>query len=186
MKKLLATVAALLLLCGCGGESDGMDRCMDLRGRLLGSESISFDAKITADYGDTVHTFAMSCSGSSQGDLRFEVTEPESISGIIGEIASGKGKLTFDGAALQFPLLADGQVTPVSGPWIFLKTLLGGYITSCGQEGEYLRCTVHDDYEEDALRLDIWLDGEDVPVRGEIFWEGRRILAVDVTNFRIS
>ena len=186
MKKLLALAVAALLLCGCGGKSDGMDRCMDLRGKLLGSESISFDAEITADYGDTVHTFAMSCRGDSGGNLRFQVTEPASISGITGEFSSGKGKLIFDGTALEFPLLADGQVSPVSGPWIFLKTLLGGYFTSCGEEGEYLRCTINDDYEDDALQLDIWLSGENLPVRGEICWDGCRIVTMDVANFRIS
>lgn len=176
---------ALLLLCGCGGKSDGMDRCLDLRSQLLGMECCSFDVRITADYSDAVHTFSMSCQGDSRGNLNFTVTEPESISGITGEFTAGEGKLTFDDIALQFPLLTDEQITPVSGPWIFLNTLLGGYITSCGEEGEFLRCTINDDYEDDALQLDIWLSEENVPIRAEIAWDGRRIVTMEIANFTV-
>jgi hypothetical protein len=67
--------------------------------------------------------------------------------------------------ALTFPPLADGQVAPVSGPWILLKTLLGGYLTACGMEDDLLRLTIYDSYEEDALQMEIWLNGENLPVQ---------------------
>jgi hypothetical protein len=38
-------------------------------------------------------------------------------------------------------------------------------------------------YQDDALHLDIWLDENDSPQRGEILWQGRGILSVSVTNF---
>ena len=186
MKKVGLWLAVLVLLTGCTGEPKELDRAVALRGELLGAESICFQARITADYGDELHRFAMDCQGDSRGNLRFQVSEPESISGITGEFTSGEGKLTFDSAALAFPLLADGQITPVSGPWIFLKTLLGGYLTACVQEGEYLRVTVDDSYEDDALQLDIWLDGENEPVRAEIGYGGRRIVTMDIEDFEIS
>ena len=46
--------------------------------------------------------------------------------------------------------------------------------------------TIHDSFEEDSLTLDVWLDGEDAPVRGEILHGGRRIVTMDVKNFTIS
>ena len=184
MKKLCAWLL-ILLLAGCGGQPEGMDRAMALRAKLLGCTGCTFDASVTADYGDSVQEFSMACAGDNQGNLTFTVTEPETISGITGEFTGGEGKLTFDDVALAFPLLADGQVTPVSGPWIFLKTLLGGNLTACGEEGEFLRLTIDDSYEDDALRLDIWLSGEDVPLRGEISYGGRRILSMDIKNFRL-
>lgn len=185
MKRIGALLLALVLLTGCTGHRKELDRVMTLRAKLLGSISCTFDAEITADYGDAIHTFAMECQGDNLGNLLFRVTAPESISGITGEFTGGEGKLTFDDSALAFPLLADDQVTPVSGPWIFLKTLMGGYLTSCGQDGDYLRVTIDDSYEEDALRLDIWLNGEDVPVLGEIYYDGRRIVTLKITNFVI-
>ena len=176
---------ALVLMTGCTGKREELDRAMNLRASLLGCLGCSFDVTITADYGDAVHVFAMTCQSGGQGDLKFTVTHPASIAGITGEISSGEGKLTFNEEALYFPLLADGQITPVSGPWILMKTLLGGYLTAVGEEEELLHLTVYDSYEEDALQMEIWLNGEDHPVCAEIFYEGRRIVTMTVENFSI-
>ena len=184
MKRLLAIPLIAVLLSGCMGENKELDRAMELRADLL-CHSCTFDAEITADYGEEIYTFGMYCEGDSQGNLGFRVNTPESISGISGRISGDAGMLTFQDAALEFPLLADGQVTPVSGPYLLLKTLRGGYVRSVGREEDLIRVTVDDSYEEDALRLDIWLDSENRPVRAEILYQGRRFLTMAVTDFRI-
>lgn len=186
MKKLLALMLALVILTGCTGKRDELDRCMALRADLLACEMCSFDVGLTADYGDAVQTFRLRCEGRSDGTLGFEVMEPESIAGITGRFSAGKGELTFDDVALQFPLLADDQVTPVSAPWILLKTLLGGYLTACTMEEDLLRVTIDDSYEDDALQLEIWLDPEDRPVQAEILYDGRRIITMTVESFQIQ
>lgn len=184
MKKLAAVLLLLVMLTGCIGNNEELERAMGLRAKLL-SGSCSFDVEITADYGDELYTFSMSCTGDSSGKVDFTVTAPDTICGITGSISKGEGKLTFDDTALEFPLLADGQVAPISAPWLLLKTLQGGYLTSAGMEGEFLRLTVNDSYEEDALQLDIWLGNENVPIRTEILYSGRRILTLKVTNFQL-
>ena len=185
MKKTVAIFLTLVLLTGCTGKRDELDRAMKLRASLLGCLGCTFDVTITADYGDELHTFAMTCETGGRGDVQFTVTKPETIAGVTGSISSGEGKLTFDDVALQFPLLADGQVTPISGPWILVKTLLGGYLTAANEEDDLLHLTIHDSYEEDALKLDIWLNEADQPVRADILYDGRRILAMMVSNFQI-
>ena len=175
---------ALVLLTGCTGKREELDRAMELRADLLGCLECSFDVTITADYGDEVHMFAMNCQTGGRGDVRFTVTQPESIAGITGEISSGEGKLTFDDTALYFPLLADEQVTPISGPWILMKTLLGGYLTAANEEDDLLHLTIHDSYEEDALQMEIWLNSENRPVSAEILYDGRRIVTMSVENFQ--
>jgi len=177
---------ALVFLSGCSGKDEQMDRCMALRADLLACESCIFDALVTADYGDVLQSFSVRCEGSSNGSLGFEVMNPETIAGITGRFANGKGELTFDDAALSFPLLADDQITPVSAPWILLNTLLGGYLTACTMEEDLLHLTIHDSYEDDALQLEIWLDGEDAPVQAEMIYCGRRIITMEVENFRIQ
>ena len=185
MKKLSVLLIVLLFLGGCSGKQEELERAMTLRAKLLASEC-SFDAKITADYGDKLYVFAMTCQGDSRGNLTFTVTEPESIAGITGILSQDGGKLTFDDTALAFPLMADDQLTPVSAPWILLKTLRGGYLTSANMEGELLHLTIDDSYEEDALQLDIWLDGQNHPVQADILYDGRRILTVQVSNFTLQ
>ncbi len=184
MKKLAVVLLCLVFLSGCSGENKAMEQGMWLRTELL-KRGCSFDARITADYGDALYTFAVSCTGTTEGALSFTVTAPDTISGIAGQISKGEGKLTFADTALSFPLLADGQVTPVSAPWLLLKTLQGGYLTAAGMDGEQIRLTVHDSYAEDALQLDIWLDGDALPVRAEILFAGRRILTLEIANFQL-
>ena len=158
---------------------------MELRAKLL-ADSSSFHTQVTADYGDKLYTFGMYCEADSKGNVGFRVTKPEAIAGIEGSISSDGGKFTFDDAALAFPLLADDQVTPVSAPYLLIKTLRGGYVRSVGVDGELVRVTIDDSYEEDALQLDIWLNGENAPVRAEILYDGRRILSMDITEFQFS
>lgn len=185
MRKAVCVLALVMLLSGCSGKEEELDRAMQLRTSLL-TNGCTFDAEITADYGDELYTFAVSCQGDSQGNLGFTVTNPETIAGITGVIQRGEGKLTFADTALAFPLLADGQLSPVSAPWILLKTLQGGYLTAAGMEDDLLRLTIDDSYDEDALQLDIWLDDANCPVRADVLYDGRRILAMAVSSFQIG
>ena len=186
MKRAAMLVLFLVMLSGCSSENRELDRGMALRDKLLSGQGCSFDAEVTADYGDKLQEFSMACQGDAQGNLVFTVTAPETIAGITGMVSDTGGKLTFDDTALHFDLMADDQLSPVSAPWVFLKTLRSGYLTSAGMDGEQLRLTIDDSYEEDALQLDIWLDGNDVPARAEILYDGRRILSVSIKNFVIA
>lgn len=182
--KMMAAVCILLLLTGCGKHDEELDRAMALRAKLL-TASVTFDAEITADYGDEVHTFSVYCEGDNQGNLGFRVTAPETIADISGRIEAGEGKLTFRDTVLAFPLLAEDQLSPVSAPWIFYTTLRGGYLTAAGMEEDLLRVTIDDSYDDDALTVDIWLDDQDTPIRAEILHDGRRILTLTIENFQI-
>lgn len=185
MKRLIAVVLLMLLLTGCSGDGEELDRAMALRSKLLTSSGCSFDAVITADYGDKSYSFSVTCQADEQGNVTLQVTQPESIAGISGRISEEGGKLSFDDTALAFELLADGQVTPVSAPWLLVKTLRSGYVTSCGMDGQQVRVSIDDSYEEDALHLDIWLDQQNIPLRAEILFRDRRILSLEIENFDI-
>ena len=185
MKRLICVAIMLILLAGCTGENQELDRVMALRAELLAGNGCTFNATITADYGDKLYTFETECLGNEYGGISFTVRAPETIAGITGTVSAEGGKLTFDEESLAFELLADGQVTPVSAPWLLLKTLRGGYVTGCGMDGDYLRVSIDDSYEEDALHLDIWLDSASVPQRAEIVWQEKRILSLELEKFEI-
>ena len=175
----------VFLLTGCSGGEEELDRALELRTRLL-KDACSFDMVVTADYGDEIYTFSMTCQASAKGEVQFTVTEPKSIAGISGTLSPEGGKLRFEEQVLSFPMMADEQFSPVSAPWVFIKTLRSGYLTSAGREGAYLRVAIDDSYAEDALHLDVWLDEKDLPVRAEVLWKGRRLLSMEVKNFQIG
>lgn len=185
MKRIFCLVVVFLLFCGCSGKNSYLDRALSIRQRILQAEGCSFDAVITADYGDKLHIFTLNCHVNKQGDLDFEVIEPESISGIAGTISEENGKLKFDDKVLAFSTLADGQIVPVCAPWVFISSLRSGYLNACGKYEDGLEMIVDDSYQEDALQLNIKTDASDNPINAEILWKGRRILSLNINNFSI-
>lgn len=186
MKKAVSIFLILILLTGCSRKNRELEQGIQLRTQLLSSSLCSFDVDITADYGDELHTFSMNCQAAKDGTVHFTVVAPESISGIQGSVDGTKGSIRFDDTALYFPLLADNQITPVCAPWLFIKTLRSGPITSAGAEKALSRLSIDDRYEDDALHLDIWLDETGTPIRAEILYRERKILSLDVKRFTLQ
>ena len=183
MKRILCVLLTFVLLTGCSGENREMTRCIALREQLLVS-GCSFVGDITADFGDKVYTFSLNCTADSQGALSFSFIFPEEIADIGGIIHAGKGKLEYQDTVLAFPLLAEGEVSPVSAPWLLINGLRSGYLASCGKNGNEILLTVHDNYEEDALLLEVWLSEDIIPLRTDILWKGRRVLSMVIKDFR--
>lgn len=184
MKRLLAVFLLLLTLNGCSVMESEMGKALDLREQLLTS-GCTFDVTITADYTQKIYTFCMKCDADSNGAMTFQVTSPDTISGITGNISDIGGKLTFDDQALLFETIADGQITPVSAPWLLIRTLRSGYLKACGKYDNGIYIQIDDSYEQSALHLDIWTNEYNLPVKAEIQWQGRRILSMTVENFTI-
>ena len=184
MKRICWMLVLAAVLSGCAGKNQELSAAMALREALLSGNGCSFRAKVTADYGEGIQTFTMDCQADAGGKVCFSIAEPASIAGIRGDLSDDGGNITFDDKALYFPLLTDALLSPVSAPWIFLKTLRSGYLTSACTEAEQIHLTVDDSYADDALKLDIWLEGKS-PVRGDILQNGRRILSLEVEDFTL-
>ena len=183
MKKAAAIILCMIMLCGCEKKDKAMNQAIAFRQNLISSDQCSFSCMIYADYGDIIHSFSMQCEFDSQGTMNFQVTEPETISGISGTIRSNGGELTFDGNALAFPILADGYLSPVSAPWVFMKALRSGYMDSCGEVTEGYLLLLNDSYDENPLQLEVLTDPDFKPINVQMLWQGRRILSVDVKGF---
>ena len=183
MKRILAAVLLTVMLSGCGQQTGEMERAIALRSRMEQGSGCTFDATITADYGDEVYVFEMNCQVNAEGKLTFCVIAPESISGISGVIEDSGGYIVFDGKLLSFEMLADGLITPVSGPWLMIHTLRCGYIAACGQAENGIQIGIDDTYKDSPIHLEFWTDNNDLPLRGEVVWQERRILTIDVKNF---
>lgn len=183
MRKTVIVLMLVLIISGCHQTEGGMEKILDLRNQLQTCEHCSFTSEITADYGETIYKFTMRCEIDGDGNLSFEVDEPDTLQGISGTISGGEGNLVFDDKMLAFQLLADDQITPVSAPWIVMNTLRGGYIRACAETDAGVKAIIDDSYEEDSLQVDVWLDESGVPSEAEILWDGRRILSVIIKDF---
>lgn len=171
-----------LLMCGCGNVNKSIDHAIGLRNKILNSNGCSFSAQIYADYGDTLYEFSLNCISDKEGNLSFAVKKPETIAGITGKVSVQGGAITFDDKILAFQMLADGELSPVAAPWIFLNTIRSGYIRGCSANDHRYQIEIDDTYDENALRLNIQIEN-DLPISCEIFWKGRRAVSIEVDNF---
>jgi len=180
--RLAAILCVIFLLSGCKGSGDSLGRAVALRNRVLDSNGCSFQATVTADYGEQIYVFKMDCKTDREGNLSFTVAEPATIAGIAGEITGIGGAITFDDKVLAFQTIADGLVTPVTAPWLFIKTLRSGYLKDAAAIDGGVEISIDDSYAEESLQLRIRTAG-DLPVSAEIFWQSRRILTLAVEAF---
>lgn len=180
--RLAAIFCVVILLSGCKGSEDSLSRAVALRNRILRANGCSFTATVTADYGEQIYVFKMDCETDQEGNLIFTVKEPATIAGITGKITGTGGAITFDDKVLAFQTIADGLVTPVTAPWLLMKTLRSGYLKDASETEQGFVISIDDSYAEESLQLRVRTAG-DLPVNGEIFWQGRRILTIVVENF---
>ena len=170
---------------GCTTTKSSVDKALELRQKLINAQGCTFDVSITADYVESIYTFEMQCSVDQSNNLNFTVTQPDTISGISGLINLDQSHFTFDDKMLIFSTISDGQISPVSAPWVFINALKNGYIRASSQTSGGYTVYVDDSYKENALELEILIDVNDSPVSADIHWQGRRILALRISNFVI-
>lgn len=185
MKVFITVILVFSMLCGCNVQDHSMELATALRKELLDAEGCIFQATITADYGNAIHTFTVSCSADAAGTLSFTATEPDTISGITGYISDDDASITFDDKVLAFQMLADGQISPISTPWLFLKALRGGYISGCSRNDAGLCIYIDDSFREYPLQLEVYTDVNMNPYHVDFVWQNRRILSLDIQDFAI-
>ena len=183
MKCIVLLIVLMVTMGSCSREDELEARAMRVR-ELVCTKSVTFTARVRSTVEGTGESFTLDCEADCGGDVRFSVVQPECISGIQGSLSGTGGKLLFDTHAVAFSMLANGRASPISAPWLLMKTLRAGYIHAWGVEKDLLRLTIMDSYHEDALQMDIWFTDENVPVQSEVIWRNTRILTMEIDQFR--
>ena len=184
MRRFSAAILLLLfLLSGCTPQETALSPAIEFRAAL--ANGCRFHAQVSADFGETVASFAMDCETDSDGVLRLTVTEPETLSGITATVKNGGGTITYDGMALDFGLLANGNVVPAAAPAIAADCWLRQYISSAGYEDERYRATYERGFDEKRLFVDTWFENA-VPICAEVCYNGQRILKIQITEFQLQ
>ena len=184
MKLLAVLLSFIFLLTGCNKQNDCIEKLLSVRSRLNGS-GCEFYTQILADYGEYTHAFDLQCYSNEHNELVFTAEAPETIKGVSGFFDNNGGKLTFDDNVLAFSPLSEGLLTPVAAPWVFYSALKGGYINCGGEEEGGYRFQIDDSYQRHSLMVEILTDSEVVPVFAEIYWDGYRIISMEIESFHI-
>ena len=182
MKRLLVAVLMLLLLCGC---SKGHDSTLaQLRRQLSGGSCAAFSAELTAFYSDYEVSFCLDCEAYSDGKVRFSVSSPETLKGIVGVVNSEGAELVFEDIVLGVPLLSQSRISPMLAPWIFFRALCDGAVEHA-ETLDGAPVTITDVLREEELRIDIYFSRQ-LPSACEVYSDGCRILSMEIRDFRIK
>ncbi len=185
-KKILCCVIMVLLLAGCGQSREPAQEALDLRTALLEAGGCTFLADIRADFGERVYEFSVSCDYTAGENAKIEVVQPEEIAGISATVSGDGAAVEFDGMALDFGTMAGGRVSAMEAAWLLCSCWHSAYISSAGKDGDLLRITYLDGYDDDELVVDTWLDSEGIPVHSEIVYDGVRCLTLDISQFQLK
>ena len=181
MKRLFVAVLIVSFLLGCESNTNSYHDIITMREKLNCGAQCKFTAFVTLDYGESLYTFAAECETDSQNNMSLTIVEPAAITGICCEIDAESGKLVFDDNILGFEMLADDQITPVCVPWLLLKTLRGGYISSYGAESVLF----DDSFKGCEFSTRLYFGKNGLPSEAEFIWQGKRIASMTVADFTI-
>lgn len=185
MKRILALLLLSFLLFGCDAGRADADSGLSLRNALQSASGCTFQCDVTADYGDSITRFVMACVWDRGGEMTFTVQSPQTIADITGKMSAKGGTLTFDDKVLLVQPLAEGQLTPICGPWLMVRTLQGGIIRASGKMTNGVEIIYDDVYNSEPFQMITSLDESGYPVNCEFIWQGQQILTVKVEDFTI-
>ncbi len=177
---LIATV--LFLLSACAEPQSTVSQAVEFRAALVNAGGCIFRAEVMADFGDAVQSFSLECSADAEGRTQLTVIDPESIAGITATVTDAAGTITYDGMAMDFGLLADGQVIPAAAPALTVDCWLNAYIAAAGDEDGRYRVTYEKGYDEKVLTVDTWFENG-LPISADVCYNQQRILRLTLTDF---
>lgn len=184
MNRVVVPLLLISMLLGCTHKSDPLERPLKFRESLLNANGTEFNAKITADYLDELYVFGLHCDTNESGVFSFSVTEPETIQGISGSI-SNEIELTFEDTVLALKPVKDDQLSPIMAPWLLIKALRSGYLYACSKTDLGYSVLIRDSYMDDAIMIEVMFDHSDKPYFAEYYWDDRRILSVEIQDFKM-
>lgn len=176
----------LLLLSACGsGETNDLQVPLDFRALLLAADSCGFTADMQVDVQGKLYQIVLDCVCYADGTTEMTVRAPASLEGIQATWNGSNGLLSFDGMAVDFGLLADQSLAPITLPAVMAEHWRSAYILAAGQEDGKLHVTYEDDASDMDLYVDTWFE-EGAPVYAEISLNGAVVAELQLTNLQLN
>ncbi|MDR1588703.1 MAG: hypothetical protein LBS51_00735 [Oscillospiraceae bacterium] len=181
------TALTLLFAASCSERAKPETLEAGIKDVFRGAESVETTADITADYGDGVFSFSVKYTGSADMGT-VEILEPERIAGITARVVFPECSLEYDGLSLEAGALTGDGLSPVQA----LPALLGQWTDGYA---ELMSFELLDGIDALAVETRItedssqrtWFDAETLlPMRSEIYGDGRMVIVCEIESIEIS
>lgn len=175
-----------LTLTSCG-QKDPKGAAKEISADIEASQRISLTAQVTADYGDRIYDFKLTCAKTPE-ETCIEIKEPDNLAGMRAVCSGGGYDLSFDGVQITTGVLTRNGVSPAEALPALIAQWQTGYITGA----------VYEKYgDADALALDThitdtvtqrtWFDTATLlPLHSEISQDGKTVIFCDFENVIIE
>ena len=190
--KLFALMTALALLSACaasggGGGSADEAKFSELRQSLTVAASVSFTARVRADYGDKVLDYTLDCVVAGE-ETRLTVRSPELIAGVTATVKDGGAALQFDGLVLDPAAIGDSSVTPLTAPALIVAALREGHVSGLRREKlDDLNALTAEVLDAQNNTETFWLNPETgALLRAEIASGGRVVISCTVDGWTVE
>ncbi len=199
-KKPILFVIIMLFITSCSkiGEENNYQQGLNARTAYRNMTMATGKLKLTADYGQRVYDFAMVVNISQEeGVYHTEqiLTAPEEIAGITAtQIGYGAdSKLLWEDMILETGDLSLEGLSPVTAFPLLLETLCQGYLDTIRlvEFKDTMALELYSRNPEEpqgtAQEIILWLHPETYALLGgEIFQQGQRVIACDMTEFMMN
>lgn len=185
MRRWMATLLLLLPLWGCAGQESSLDEALRFRASLTQAGGCSFVGRITADFGDSVEVFTVSCRASAEGTTELTLLEPETLEGVTAVVSQDGGTVTYDGLMVEFGLLAQGNLIPAAAPAVVAGCWSSAYISCAASDADSYRVTYERDYEEKRLTVDTFFKNG-LPYYAEVCYNQTCVLQMEISDYTMN
>lgn len=172
-------IAICLLLSGCKSSS-ALERFESFRAETAQKETLSFTARIRAEYDDKSLSFLLDCCRDAEG-CSVSIIEPELLRGISARAAAGESELIYEGVRLDTGPLDAFGLCPMSALPLLLEAVALGYVDTVWEEDGQIAALI---VPSDTLQVELRLDKFTLePVHAELISEGRVRVFADIENW---
>lgn len=134
------------------------------------------------DYGQRVQCFTLACDADGEGTTSITLLEPETVAGVTATVTDGGGRITYDGMALDFGLLANGDLIPAAVPCMLATCWMREYICDAGENETGRQVRYRKKIGEKELLLDTFFENG-IPFLAEVCYNDSGILKIEISDF---
>ncbi len=175
----------LLLLCACGAAKESAQTPVSFRTALASAGRCNFTADLTADYGDYTREFTLECHGDVGGDTALTVMAPELAQGISATVGGDGAQVSYSDTVLAVENFESRTISPMAAPYLLTKAWSEGYISSCGQDGQWEQVHYLLGYGSTELEIITCFSGQE-PQYAEISDGKNTLISCKISNFTLQ
>lgn len=191
--KLVPLMMSLVLLAGCAaGESQekqtGEELALALQKEFGGMTACAGRFALTADYGERAFACVMDATYDQVTGGTLRLVEPEIVQGVTATVNAGGTALSYDDFSLETGPLTDEGIAPMEALPTLWRQIAQGYVAAVEKGKGTLTVTYRPDGQTPGTGLEavVVFDTESrKPTTGELFWDGSRVVAVEVREFEM-